>query len=245
MMYKDTRCPRFHLGYCIFKDECKFFHPAKVCTHIDGGYCQICDPYSDDICIYYQDGNCKYGEKCKFLHTRRDLEFRRFRQKYGDITTLPADILKIIFSDLYLSDLISVCKYVNQIIYEHYPLKLFIFKDIYIYRSETITKAMAMSRNKNDAIFLLSLRAFNNYATEPTCKTINDGYTVEIPIKSNEWKNELFYYFRIKLIKSLIYKRKKGYTEFKTMEINSADMFLRLSDLTPEIFPLCNIAWYH
>lgn len=168
---EDKRCPFFSKGHCKFGKSCKFYHPARVCIHVECGYCEICDPYSiyDELCNCIPKGiGCIFGSNCKYLHNRADTIIRRPRQKYGDITIIPPDVLKIILSDCYLSDLILVCKWFEQWVNQYYPLRFFIFKDIF----PELSTAMSIVRRKNDAIFQLCLRSFNSQSIEPKCKFI-------------------------------------------------------------------------
>lgn len=237
MLGKDISCPYFKNGQCKFGNRCRFFHPPRVCTHIEYGYCQICHPPSK-LCKLYEQGLCNYGNECKYSHSRRDVEIRRSKQKYFDFTILPPDLLKIIFIDLYLSNLISINQQLYKFITDYFPLKIFIFKNIY----SKLSTAISINRKQNDAIFQLCLRIFNYDKIEPKCvfieAPIGDYQIFSIEqIFQLEWKDEEFYLFRKQLINHRFYKNIKQQDNLNPLIIDNANLFLKLNSLEPVILP--------
>ena len=60
-------CKYFDNGYCRFREDCKFFHPAENCD------CEQCDLRTcvkrhPKQCKYFRRKRCKFGDDCFFKH---------------------------------------------------------------------------------------------------------------------------------------------------------------------------------
>lgn len=116
-------------------------------------------------CRYYKAGWCRFGDRCKFKHIETPAPVI-FKKKipitYGNIYDLPLEVLKMILNDVYISDFLVVCHYLNQIIVEHYQLKLYSLscKDFH---------GISIARCKIDAVFNICLRTINYNTAQPIC----------------------------------------------------------------------------
>jgi hypothetical protein len=82
----------------------------------------------------------------------------------ANLLVLPVDILKIIFEQVYLSDLLLVNKLLNGIINAYHPLQLYLFTKV-MDGGYTSGCAMATARNKNDAVYKIATQVVNEKDT--------------------------------------------------------------------------------
>lgn len=117
-----------------------------------------------NLCRFYERGYCKYGNKCKFSHLSYCRNYKQGFCKSGikcrfehiaNLLILPLDMLKIIFEQVYLSDLLPVSKLLNTIINSNFSLQLFVFTGI-MNGGYTNGCAVSTARNLNDAIFMIA-----------------------------------------------------------------------------------------
>jgi len=74
---KKTKYQWHEKGRCS-KQDCKYSHPAKVCTDYNQGYCVLGDRCAENHpkreCAFWTRGNCRRGDGCNLKHTTQRLE---------------------------------------------------------------------------------------------------------------------------------------------------------------------------
>lgn len=209
-------------------------------------------------CKYYKAGWCRFDTRCKFKHieTPPSIITKKIPITYGNIYELPLEVLKMILNDVYLSDFLSVCHYLYQIIIEHYPLKL------YTLQSEDF-HGISIARCKIDAVFNICLRILNCNTVQPICgaeRLTEDeeefGYRLQnktfshlCSVKLAEIRNPTFRAFVNKFC-SHSYFRKillKDKEEAKKLLINYCNLYFDILDYSITILPLnqCTSVYYY
>ena len=68
---KAKRCKYFNVGYCKYKDECKFIHPKDICKGYLQGKCSgsDCQGRHPKACKWFErETACKRKDDCEFSH---------------------------------------------------------------------------------------------------------------------------------------------------------------------------------
>ena len=79
---KAKRCKYFNVGYCKYKDECKFIHPKDICKGYLQGNCSgsesDCQGRHPKVCKWFErETGCKRKDDCEFFHDTRACSDRK------------------------------------------------------------------------------------------------------------------------------------------------------------------------
>lgn len=181
-----SRCKFYDAGSCRYGDRCKFSHQRQTCKWYQQGHCKF-----GDKCKYehiekvktaeeilaeqeWKEMTRKWAEEAEIYRKEREIERKREeeieRKKRERINTslvdsllfLPTEILKIICDQIYLNDVVLVCKLLNEKLCQLYPLVTFNISDVdgggyYVVCYEK-------ARNIEDAIYQRAIKSiWNNY----------------------------------------------------------------------------------
>ena len=77
---EQRKCYHYNRGYCKFKDQCPYYHPALDCII----------KCKEITCIYRHRNACTYGDNC-YHHKRKTCEYLHESNNLPDVTLVYED----------------------------------------------------------------------------------------------------------------------------------------------------------
>lgn len=195
------QCKFFNRGYCKFGNQCKFIHQQQNYRYV------ISKPRINNLNPIKEISNEVNNFVIDELVIVKEVN-DKLTTNFFNIFVLPNELLEIILNEVYLSDMVLVCKEINKKVCDFFPRAIF----------SIINYTYEKARNIEDAIYQIAVKtiwseipmfcgSISCFGQCDYCKSNKSILDRKSNITEYEKQYPQFALFRKKLLKDLVYQR--------------------------------------